>query len=217
MALTYNQLVTAVEDYTENYETTFIAHIPTFIRQAEQRIVNIVQHPQFRTSATTSTMTAGNRYMTAPTGFMAPFEFIVIDGAGDHHYLLQKDVSWIREAYSDPTDTGLPEYYALYSQTQFLFARTPDANYATEINYFAYPQSLVDAGTTNTTWLSTYFDSALLWGTLVEAYIFMKGEADMLAAYDKQFKEALGMFKQLGENKERKDAYRTPQQRIQEF
>lgn len=214
MALTYTQLVTAVQDYTENYETTFVSHIPTFIRQAEQRIVNSVQHPQFKKNATAA-LTANNRYLTTPTDFLAPYELAVIDADGGYHQLLQKDVSWIREAFSDPTDTGIADYYALFDHNTFILSRTPDAGYAVELHYYAYPQSLVDAGGSNTTWLSTNFDSALLYGTLVEAYIFMKGEADLLAKYDQQFKEALGLFKVLGDGKLRQDANRTTQTRIQ--
>jgi len=208
MALTYNQLVTATQDYLENYETTFVARIPTFIRQAEQRIINAVQHPEFRKSST-GALVSGSRYFTLPTDFLAPFEFAVLAVDGSYNQLLQKDVSWIREAYPIPATTGMPAYYALFSQTQFILSLTPDSAYTTELHYFAYPQSLVDAGTTNTTWLSTNFDSALLYGTLVEGYTFMKGEADMLAVYDKQFKEALGLFAELGERKARRDAYRS--------
>jgi len=214
VALTYNQLVTAVEDYTENYETTFIANIPTFIRQAEQRIINAVQHPQFKKNATAS-LTANNRYLSTPTDFLAPFELAIIGTNGAYNPLLLKDVSWIREAFPDPTTTGIAAYYAIFDQTTLILSKTPDAAYTVEFHYFAYPQSLVDAGTTNTTWLSTNFDSALLYGTLVEAYIFMKGEPDILAAYDKQFKEAVGLFKNLGEGKDREDAYRTQQKRTQ--
>jgi len=208
MALTYNQLVTAVQDYTENYETTFIAHIPTFIRQAEQRIVNVVEHPEFKKNST-GTLTIGNRYLATPTDFLAPFELIIIDTLGKYYNLLQKDVSWIREAYPDPATTGIADYYAIFDQSTFILSRTPGAAYVVELHYFAYPESLVDAGTTNTTWMSTNFDSALLYGTLVEAYGFMKGEADMMAFYDKQFKEAVGLFKDLGETKNRRDAYRS--------
>jgi len=212
MALTYNQLVTAVQDYTENYETTFITNIPTFIRQAEQRIVNTVQHPLFKKNAT-ATLTVGNRYLTTPDDFLAPFEMAIIDNDGDYHHLLQKDVSWIREAYSDPTDEGIADYYALFDQDTFLLSRTPDQAYSVELHYYAYPQSLVDAGSTNTTWLSTNFDSALLYGTLIEAYTFMKGEADVMNFYTKQFTDALGMFKQLGDAKDRQDAFRSGQVR----
>lgn len=214
MALTYNQLTTAVQDYTENYETTFVNHIDTFIRQAEQRIVNAVQHPKFRNNAVGS-LTASNRYLALPSDFLAPFEIAVVGTDGAYQQLLQKDVSWIREAYSDPTDVGMPQYYALFDDNTFLVAPTPDVGYQVELHYYAYPQSLVDAGGSNTTWLSTNFDSALLYGTLVEAYIFMKGEPDILAAYDRQFKEAVGLFKVLGDGKDRMDAYRTQQTRLE--
>ena len=214
MALTYAQLTTAVEDYCENYETTFIAHIPTFVRQAEQRIVNMTQSPLFKKNQTGST-TSGNRFLSLPADFLAPFELILTDSSGIAHTLLQKDVSWIREAYPDVTDTGVADYYALFDQDTFILSKTPDDSYVVELHYYAYPDSLVDAGSGGTTWLSTYFDSALLYGTLVEAYGFMKGEQDMMAYYDKQFKEAMGLFKVLSDGKERQDAYRTTQTRIQ--
>ena len=201
-------MVTAVQDYTESYEATFVTHIPTFIRQAEQRIINAVETPQFKKNST-ATLTTSNRYLTLPVDFLAPFEFAIIGTDGVYHQVLLKDVSWLREAFPNPTSAGIADYYALFDQSTFILSRTPDAAYTVELHYFAYPQSLVDAGTTNTTWLSTYFDSALLYGTLVEAYIFLKGEPDMMAAYDKQFKEAVGLFKNLGEGKERQDAYRT--------
>lgn len=214
MALSYDDLVTAVKDYTENYEPTFLTHIPTFIRQAEQRIVNTVQHPEFKSNAT-ATLTANNRYLATPTDFLAPFEMMIIDADGGYHSLLQKDVSWIREAFPDPTATGIADYYAIFSQDSFILSKTPDQAYTAELHYYAYPESLVDAGGTNTTWLSTNYDSALLYGTLVEAYGFMKGEADVMAFYKEQFMSALGLFKVLGDGKDRQDAYRTVQTRVQ--
>ena len=214
MALTYAQLTTAVQQYTENYETSFIANIPTFIRQAEQRIVNNTESPLFKKNQTGST-TASNRFLTLPADFLAPFELIVTDGSGLAHTLLQKDVSWIREAYPDSTDEGLADYYALFDQSSIILSRTPDTSYSVELHYYAYPASLVDAGEAGTTWLSTYFDSALLYGSLIEAYGYMKGEQDMMAYYEKQFKEAMGLFKVLSDGKERQDAYRTQQTRLQ--
>lgn len=208
MSMTYNQLVTALQDYTENYETTFVSNIPLMIRQAEQRIINTVQHPKFKKNVT-GVLTLNNRYLSTPTDFLAPFELQILDATGAYHSVLQKDVSWIREAFPLPTTTGIADYYAIFDQGTLILSRTPDSAYTTELHYYAYPESLVDAGTTNTTWLSTYFDSALLYGALLEAYIFMKGEQDVLAMYDKQFKEALGLFKTLGDGKNRQDAFRT--------
>jgi hypothetical protein len=213
MALTYNQLVSAVGDYTENYETTFAANIPTFIRQAEQRIVNTVQHPSFKKNVV-GTVTINSRYLATPQDFLAPFEMAMIGTDGAYHTLLQKDVSWIREAFPDPTVVGIADYYALFDQDTFVLSSTPDHAYVMELHYYAYPESLVDAGTTNTTWLSTNFDSALLYGTLVEAYIFMKGEQDVLDSYNKQFMSALGLFKVLGDGKDRMDAYREKQTKL---
>jgi len=122
LALTYNELVTALQDYTENYETTFVTNIPTFIRQAEQRIINVVEHPEFKKNST-GTLTIGNRYLATPDDFLAPFELIIIDTLGAYHNLLQKDVSWIREAYPDPATTGIADYYAIFDQSTFILPR----------------------------------------------------------------------------------------------
>lgn len=213
MSMTYNQMKQAIQDYTENFEATFVANIDFFIRQAEQRIVNTVQHPKFKKNSIGS-LTANNRYLSTPDDFLAPFELAIVDADGVYHQLLQKDVSWMREAFPDPDVTGIADYYALFDQDTLILSKTPDANYRVELHYYAYPQSLVDAGTTNTTWLSENFDSALLYGSLVEAYTFMKGEPDVMAMYDKQFMSALGLFKVLGDGKDRTDAYRVVQTRV---
>lgn len=211
--MTYDELVTAVSDYAENSFNT--ADMDTFIRQAEQRIYNAVQFPALRKNVT-GTCTASNKYLQCPLDFLATYSLAVIHPTtGAYTYLLNKDVNYIREAYPTPTSTGQPKYYALFGprsdlekELTFILGPTPDAAYAAELHYFFYPESIVTAGTT---WLGENFDSVLLYGTLVEAYIFMKGEADMMQLYDGKFKEALLLAKRLGDGMEKTDAYRAGQ------
>lgn len=215
--MNYAQLSTAIQEYTENYETTFVANIPVFVKQAEQRIYNTVQFPSLRKNVT-GTTTGSNKYLAAPGDFLAVYSMAVIDGTGAYEYLLNKDVNFIRQAYPSPTDTGTPKYYALFGsatndpdELTFILGPTPDATYTVELHYFYYPESIVDAGTS---WLGDNLDSALLYGSLVEAYTFMKGETDMMQLYDGKYKEALGLAKRLGDGMERSDAYRSGQARI---
>jgi hypothetical protein len=199
----------------------------TFIRQAEQRIYNTVQFPSLRKNVTGSTTTS-NKYLSCPEDFLAPYSMAVIDSTGAYEYLLNKDVNFIRQAYPVPTDTGIPRYYALFGPTtttvppsptpvltnelSFILGPTPDNNYSVELHYYFYPESIVDSAT-GQTWLGDNFDTVLLYGTLVEAYTYMKGEADMMALYDAKYKEALILAKRLGDGMERQDAYRSGQYR----
>ena len=213
--MNYAQLVTAVEDYTENTFPT--VDMDTFIRQAEQKIYNIVQLPALRKNAT-ATLTASNKYLSCPSDFLSVFSLAVILPNGEYVYLLDKDVNFIREAYPTPTTTGVPKFYAIFGpQTTFpnelslILGPTPAAAYGVELHYFYYPESIVDAGTS---WLGDNFDSALLNATLMEALTYMKGEADMLALYKSRFDESMFLLKQLGDGKNRQDAYRNGQVRI---
>ena len=213
--MNYAQLVTAVEDYTENTFPT--VDMDTFIRQAEQKIYNIVQLPALRRNAT-ATLTANNKYLSCPSDFLSVFSLAVILPTGEYYYLLDKDVNFIREAYPTPTTTGVPKFYAIFGpQTTFpnelslILGPTPAAAYGVELHYFYYPESIVDAGTS---WLGDNFDSALLNATLMEALTYMKGEADMLALYKNRFDESMFLLKQLGDGKNRQDAYRSGQVRI---
>jgi hypothetical protein len=188
----------------------------TFIQQAEQRIYNSVQFPSLRRNVT-GVMTTNNKYLQCPADFLAVYALAVINASGEYEYLLNKDVNFIRQAYPQPTDTGIPKYYALFgprsdnaAELTFILGPTPDAAYNSELHYFFYPESIVTA--TNT-WLGDNFDTVLLYGTLVEAYTFMKGEADMLGLYDGKYKEALALAKRLGDGLERQDAYRSGQYR----
>jgi hypothetical protein len=187
--------------------------VDTFIRQAEQRIFNSVQLPDFRKNVTGQS-TTGNRFLNVPSDWLATFSLAAIDPVtGAQSYLLNKDVEFIREAYPTPTATGLPAYYAIFDDTTFILGPTPNIDYNMELHYFYYPQSIVDSAN-GTSWLGNNFDQVLLYGALIEAYTFMKGEADVLAQYSKRYDESILLLKQLGEGKNRQDTYRTMQARI---
>ena len=221
--MNYAQLVVAVTDYTENTVPT--ANMNTFITQAEQRIYNTVQFPSLRKNVTGIT-TSGNKYLSCPSDFLSSFSMAVIDASGNYEYLLNKDVNFIRQAYPQPTDTALPKYYALFGPTttsgatpvvtnelSFILGPTPDSAYNVELHYYYYPESITTVAS-GQTWLGDNFDSVLLYGTLVEAYTYMKGEADIMALYDGKYKEALALASRLGDGLERSDAYRSGQYRV---
>ena len=202
MAWTYTTLVQAIKDWTENDETTFNSQIDNFIRNAEERILYAVQLDVFRKNASGST-TAGNKYLTAPTDFLAPYS-VSVTANGSTLFLLNKDVEYMQE-YNPTGATGVPKYYGLFDVDHFILAPVPADNYPVEIHYFYKPQSIVDAGTS---WLGTNAEQALLYGALFEAYTFMKGEQDVLAVYSQRFTEAVARLKNLGEGMENVDAYR---------
>lgn len=203
--MNYSELVSAIQSTVENQFTT--TDINRFIEQAEQRIYNMVQLPAIR-KTTTGTVTLGNQQLTLPADWLAMFSLALVSGTGAYGFLLDKDVNFIRESYPVPGDTGLPQYYAVKEENTIIFGPTPDAAYAYEMNYYYYPESIVTA---NTTWLGDNFDSALLYGALLEAYTYMKGEQDVLAQYQKRYDEAMMMLKTLGDGKNRRDAYRNGQ------
>lgn len=225
--MNYSQLVSAIESYTENqFPVTYLAdgstvsssdQINRLIQQAEQRIYNSVQFPSLRKNVTGSTST-GNVYLSCPLDFLAVYSMAVIKADGSYEYLLNKDVNMIRQAYPKPTSLGTPQYYALFgpqsalaNELTFLLGPTPDAVYGVELHYFYYPESITTAVNT---WLGDNFDSVLLYGSLVEAYQYMKGEQDLLVMYDTKYKEALALAKRLGDGMERQDAYRSGQVRV---
>jgi hypothetical protein len=183
--------------------------IDTFIQQAEQRIFNSVQFPNFRKNQT-GALSPSNQYLEAPPDFLASYSLAVITN-DSYEYLLNKDVNYIRAAYPNPTVEGIPKYYAQFDDNTFILGPTPDVAYTVEMHYFFYPESIVTAGTT---WLGDNFDSALLYGALVEAYTYMKGEADIVAAYNKRYEEAMILAKRLGDGMNRRDAYRSGQVRM---
>lgn len=216
--MNYAQLVETIKGYTENDfpdtagsgGMTSTEQINTFIVNAEERVFNSVQLLDLRKNVT-GNVTAGNKYLSVPSDWLANFSLAVIDPVtGEYEYLLNKDVSYIRQAYPSPSDTGKPLYYAFFDVDSYILGPTPNANYEMELHYFYYPQSITEAGTS---WLGDNFESVLLYGSLLEAYTFMKGEADVIAQYQKRYDEALAMLKQLGEGKNRQDMYRTPQVR----
>ena len=216
--MNYTQLSAALVAYTENTGQDFADNIPTFVKQAETRIYNTVQLPSLRKNMM-GVVTAGNKYLSAPDDFLSVFSLAVIDGAGDYQYMLDKDVNFIRAAYPSTNSLGVPKYYAIFGpqstntkELSFILGPTPDANYTVELHYFYYPESIVTAGNT---WLGDNFDPVLLYGSLVEAYTYMKGEADLLALYGQKYMEALAILKELGDGKQRQDAYRSGQARIQ--
>jgi hypothetical protein len=222
--MNYTQLTAAICDYTQNFDQDFIDNIPVFVTQAEQRIYNTVQFPSLRKNVTGVT-TTNNKYLSAPSDFLAVYSLAVIDGTGAYEYLLNKDVNFIRQAYPTPTSTGIPRYYALFGPTttdsvtpvitnelSLILGPTPDAVYSVELHYYYYPES-ISVAASGQTWLGDNFDSVLLYGALVEAITFMKGEADMIQLYNTKYTEALGLAKRLGDGMERQDAYRSGQYR----
>lgn len=218
--MNYTELVATLEAYAENYDNStggFVDNIPVFVQQAEERIYNSVQIPSLRKNVT-GTLTAGNKYLSAPSDYLATYSLAVIKADGEYKYLLNKDVNFIRESYPTPADTGLPYCYALFgpqyvdvNELSFMVGPTPDASYAVEMHYFYYPESIVTAGTT---WLGDNFESALVYGALLEAGTFMKSDAEIMNVYKERYAEAMGLLKRLGDGLERQDAYRSGQVRI---
>jgi hypothetical protein len=214
--MNYLELKQAIKDYTENFEQTFDDNIPVFVKQAEKRIYNTVQFPSLRKNVTGS-LTNGNKYLSTPPDFLSVYSLAIVV-SGEYYYLINKDVNYIREAYPNPTTTGVPKVYAIFgSQIAFpnelslILGPTPNGDYTAELHYFFYPQSIVDAGTS---WLGDNFDPVLLYGSLREAYLFMKGEPDLIANVEQKYNEALGQAKRLGDGLERQDAYRSGQVRV---
>jgi len=212
----YTALSNAIQAYTENTEANFIAEIPVFVTQAEQRIYNSMQFPSIRKNVTGST-TQNNKYLACPSDFLAVYSMAAIDADGNYEYLLNKDVNFIRQSYPNPNqDKGIPKYYALFgpqsndvNELSFILGPTPDADYDVELHYYYYPPSITVAPFTS--WLGDNFDSVLLYGSLVEAYTYMKGETDMMQLYNQKFMEALALAKRLADGMERQDAYRSGQ------
>lgn len=192
--MNYTQLTQALQDYLQTTETSFVSSIPTFIRQAEERIYRSVQIPELRKNATAS-LTAGNQYLPRPEDFLSVFSLAVVDSEGNYSYLYDKDVNFIREAYPNPTTQGLPKYYAQFdgdrtniTEGNFILGPTPDSAYTVELHYYFDPPSIVATGTS---WLGTNAETALLYGALVEAYTYLKGDADMLALYTQRYNESM--------------------------
>lgn len=212
--MNYTQLTAAIKAYAENYDTGtggFIENIPVFVQNAEERVYNIVQLPALRKNVT-GTMTTGNKYVGLPSDWLATFSIAAIKPTNEYVYLLNKDVNFMREAFPD-TDAafyGEPKYYAIFDSNSMIVAPTPDANYSVELHYFYYPESIVTAGTS---WLGDNFESVLLYGSLLEAAAYMKSNPDTISNYMARYNEAITLLKQLGDGKDRRDAYRNGQVR----
>lgn len=207
MSFTYAQLKQALQDYTENAETTFNNSLDIFIKNAEERILKTAQLEVFRKNATASA-TSGNKYLAAPSDYLAPYSLSYETG-GSKEFLLFKDVNFIQSFNPDSSTTGAPKYYGQFDVDNFILGPTPDAAYTMELHYFYRPASLTVAGDSGTTWLSENASVALLYGALIEAYTFMKGEADLIQNYTVRFTEALARVKNFGEAQEVTDAYRS--------
>ena len=207
MSFTYDQLKTAIQDYTENEESSFVTNLPLFIRIAEERILKNVQLSLFRKNATAST-TASNKFLACPSDFLAPFSLSLAGTDGDKFFIDFKDPSFIQTYTPDATTTGSPRYYAVFDVDNFILAPTPNTTFTAELHYFYRPASLTAGSGSGTTWLSENAEMAMLYGALIEAYIYMKGEQDVMAMYNKRFQESLIGIKMLGEAKETTDEYR---------
>lgn len=235
--MNYSELFIAVKGYLENdfpstvftdsagsssssaATLTSTEQVNTFITQAEQRIYNTVQFPSLRKNVT-GTLSTNNKYLSCPSDFLAVYSMAVVNTDGSYAFLLNKDVNFIRESYPIPTDTGVPAYYALFgpvstneAELTFILGPTPDSTYTMELHYFYYPESITTTAS-GTTWIGDNIDSVLLYGSLVEGYTFMKGEADMIGLYEKKYQDALMLAKRLGDGMERRDAYRSGQARV---
>ena len=209
--MNYAQLVTLVQQYTQNEETSFVANIPTFVQLAEERIYNAVFIPAIRRNQI-GTLTPNNKYLQLPGDWLATFSLAVIEPVTNiQTFLLDKDVNFVRECYPDPDETGVPKYYAIFDKDTLILGPTPASNYQVEMHYYYYPESIVTA---STSWLGDNFETVLLYGTLREAYLYMKGEQDIVAYYEQKYQESLGLLKLLGEGKDRRDAFRNGLNRI---
>lgn len=217
--MNYSELTQAIKDYTENYETTFVSNIPVFIKQTEESINRTVLVPELRKNATTN-CDANNRFIARPSDFLAPFSFAVIDTDGNYHYLLPKDVNFIREAYPNRATAALPRYYAEFdgdiesdnSSGHFILGPTPALPFEVQLHYYFDPPSIVESVTS---WLGDNAEEALLYGSLVQAYIFMKGEPDVMQQYQQKFDSAMRKLMVLGEGRLKRDDYRNDQPRME--
>jgi hypothetical protein len=206
--MNYSDLTAAIESTVENSFTA--GQLALFVQQTEQKVYNSVRPPVLRKNVT-GTLTLGSPYLSLPADYLYTFSVAVIDASGNYSFLLDKDVSFIREAYPLQATVGLPKYYAMFDADSLILGPSPDAYYATELHYGFYPESIVTA---DTSWLGDNFDSVLLNGAVIEAARFIKADADMLALYDKMFNESLQLLKVFSDGKLRQDAYRNGQARV---
>jgi hypothetical protein len=208
--MNYAQLTQAILDYTESYEQTFIDNVPLFVQQCEERVYNAVQIPAIRKNQV-GNFTQSDKYLALPPDYLASFSMAVILADGSQEFLIDKDVNFIRQAYPNPTDEGIPRYYAQFEPYTYIIGPTPDDNYDVELHYYYYPESIVTAGTS---WLGDNFETVLLYGSLREAVIFQKGEQDMVTYYEQKYQESLALLRELGDGKDRRSAYRDGQLKL---
>jgi hypothetical protein len=208
--MNYAQLVTAICNYTETTEQSFVANIPNFVNIAEERIYNTVQLPAIRRNVLSNTI-SGLKYLQLPDDYLATFSLAVFDTTGAQQFLIDKDVNFIREAYPNPNSQGMPKYFAQFDPDTIIFGPTPDQVYQVELHEYYYPESIVTAGTS---WVGDNFESVLLYGSLREAAVYQKGEADIIANYEQKYQESLMLLKLMGDGKERRTAYRDGQVRL---
>jgi len=209
--MNYSELSSLIQEYVQSTETSFVANIPQFVQLAEERIYNTVQLPALRQNSTANA-TVGNPYMALPSDWLSTFSLAIIDPSTNAYtYLLNKDVNFIRECYTTAGTQAAPQYYGIWDDTTMILGPTPDLAYTMELHYYYYPPSIVDVGTS---WLGTNFETVLLYGSLREAYLYLKGEPDMVKNYEDKYQEALMQLKRLGDGLERQDAYRSGQVRI---
>ena len=203
--MTYTELQTLIKNYLENAETTFVGDLPQIIKQAEERILKSVKLPNFRKNAT-GALTAGNQFLSTPSDFLDNFSLAVTVN-NNMDFLYFRDVNFIREAFPNTTLQGVPKHYGLYDDNSFIVAPVADQNYSVELHYFYRPASITAGAGNETTWLSTNASNALLYGCLVEAYIYMKGSPELQAEYEKRYFQAISRLQNLGEADNTIDTY----------
>jgi len=211
--MTYAELKSLIQNYVQNTETTFVSDLPNLIKQAEERILKTINLPVFRKNVS-GTLTSGNQYLATPSDFLDNFS-LSFTNSSEQTFLMYKDVNFIREAYPNASITGLPKHYALFDDTTFLIGPTPNADLTVELHYFYRPASITAGADSGTTWLATNAINTLLYGTLLESYVYMKGEPDIMVQYEKRYLEALGKLKNLGEGDNTVDIYRDDSVRVQ--
>lgn len=208
--MTYDELYASIIDFTESNDTTFVENIPTFVKNTEKRIYSTVLIPVLRRNVT-GNMTANNKYLTCPSDFLSPYELAVVKADGSYEYLLQKEVSYVRQNYPEPSYAGVPKYYAQFDENTFILGPTPASSYVAELHYYYYPESIVTLGTS---WVGENFPMCLLYGALCEANIFLKGEGDMQQNYEKMFQENMALLKNYADGRTRNDNFRLTEPRI---
>ena len=214
MSFTYAQLKTAIQDYSDYSETSFVNNLDNFIKTTEERILKTVQLPVFRKNVT-GTGTSGNTYLSTPTDFLAPYSLALIDSSSNYNYLLIKHVSFIRDYTPNASTTGEPLYYGLFDDNTFILAPSPNSNFSFELNYYYRPASLTAGLDTGITWLSDNAPNALLFGALVEAAVFMKQDPNTIGIYESKYQEAVALLKSLGEYKSMRDEARNDSDRLE--